>query len=107
MVADLEIGTFVFLNLIAIGTFVVALFPREKFVFSAVMILSMVMFSIVALFMVGEYDIVSVKTISDGIKTWTEREMIISDANTGGVSWAYMGMSTLCLVLFILRWKKD
>src|SRR5574338_54269 len=101
MVLDLEFGTFVFLNLVAIGTMLIGMFPRDKIITGSLLIVSMIVFFIIALFMIGEYDVVTVKTTTDGVTTWTEREMVISDANTGGIGYAYLGLWTLCFILLI------
>ena len=106
MTLDLELGTFIFLNLIAIGTMILGMIPKDRLIIGAMMLVAMIMFFVIALFMVGEYDVVVVKTFTDGATTWTERQLIISDANTQGISWAYVGIATTCLILFIMRWRQ-
>lgn len=93
--------------MIAIGTMMIGMFPKDKMITGSLMIVAMILFFIIALFMIGEYDVVTVKTTTDGVTTWTERELVISDANTSGIGYAYLGLGTLCFILLIIRWKKD
>lgn len=105
MVLDLELGSFILMNFIAIGTMMLGLFPKDRIIIGAMMIIAMIMFFVVALFMVGGYDVVVVKTFTDGSTNWTERQIVISHDNAPGISYAYLGLGTLCFVLFIMRWR--
>lgn len=105
----LSLGTFIFINALAVGTFAFCVYTRMGLA-RYLLILPMMFFFVLSFYMVGDYQVATVQTevITNGIDSWnsTRNEIVITDFDTNWLVWVYLVLGMFCLILMLYLWRK-